>query len=354
MKNCKNCNSLMTEFDMRFEENLRSNEESSFTKCFYCHTRFGDIYKSFWKRENAINCLKQEIPFAIIVTVLWSLSIAILIIINIFDDVFRVDLSVAIWICESIIACIFSVWGATRAISNMDLEVSGPGYYEKQLVSTVSSDGKIVTKTQNVFVADDDDLGKRIGLFITYPFWCVLRPIIAYIISAGVLKKKCPKEIIKIFNKTKKEVAQITIPKKLIKAHYCRIKAYNKEKDKTRAKYSILGKSKVDEEISKIQKPILRYTGSDKKYIIVETMVLDDKRQVWDRPDGDLVAYLMLYRDSSGEIMGTTLVDGYFVCSEKKDWSKIWLELAKRRSYRIKESYSKNPTKAIEEYGMYL
>ena len=329
----------MTEFDLRFEKNLKSNNITPKNKtCFHCHTKDGEIYDALKDRDKALKVLKEDLPLAIEFISSLFLFIVLLILYGTNQKPNLIDYIVVFGIMG--LAFLTHIWGAYTAIKKMNIK-EPDCYYTTKLVSRVSSDGSIVTSTENVLTCGDSEGASASTMFFTYFFWCILRPLIIYSKSNSHLKKICPKEIIKIYDKTKKEVKEIVISERIVKKQERKISEHNKKIQETEQKYKMMDKKRLERELSKIEKPVLPLF--QKKYLIADTLYVNGSK-----------ADLMFYRNRSGQITGNVIINGYFVNSNEQNWSDAWLAIYGKSSRKDKESYPEKLKHIINSHKMYL
>ena len=249
MYRCKRCNKPLTESDVAFNKSLSPGWKPDGGECFSCVTNekaLADIY--------AHEQFKKGRLFSLIF-IIYTIAI-ICTLINIGMD--NVDESVSLYFLGLIV---FWITGAVLTIKGFKLDfdtVQVGSHYE----TTFSSDGTATTKEVGDY--SDDDLGKAIGLGVSYPIWCL-----PYVIYKEIkYRSSVPKSLRDAYKAYQKN--KLDVPQNLINDFKKSKKKYEDDSKEIYDTYSFLNDGTAERRIAKLKKPQDTVTINGTKYDIID------------------------------------------------------------------------------------
>ena len=330
MHTCHYCKKPLTEFDLKFYQQLFPNEHNpSSLKCCSCITG-KENYKILKSNDNDYKLKLHTQP--LILTILWFAAFWLLCLclgvwfnlfldgnyphqaVNIFSTILGILLILLLGYWLYCGKKVVGFWGF------QDYDGTPTGNYHYQI--TINEDG--TGKAEKV----EETIGGSTGclafllniiLIVTYPLWCVFHLIYIRTRSVDKALKSCPKEVIKAFELARKESSFVKIPAYSVKRYQKEKAAYLQEVTNVSKRYAMLGSDAVAKNTYAIKAPTVEVIINQKKHLIV------DYKSFY----GDSLVLFLLYKNNANEPEGIAICDNYKTspCTNWKDeWEKIGLD----------------------------
>ena len=150
-------------------------------------------------------------------------------------------------------------------------------------------------------------------LFLTFPVWCIPHFLILILTYHAKLYSKCPREVVRAYNKTKKQHPLIKIPVSETKQYQKRKADYDKQVNKIQQKYSVYGRDYVQQKIDNLPMPLFHISINNNDHYIVEINKYKN-----------LVFFLYRENYGYGDLKGMITRNGSPIYMGEIDWIEIW------------------------------
>jgi len=168
-------------------------------------------------------------------------------------------------------------------------------------------------------------------LFLFFPLW--IAPYFLYLLLSyhAALYSKCPKEVVRAYNKTKKQHPLIKIPVSETKQYQRRKADYDKKVNKIQQKYSVYGRDYVQQKIDSLPMPLFHISINNNDHYIVEINKYKN-----------LVFFLYRENYGHGDLKGMITRNASPVYIGEIDWLEIWNVTASYETLQNLDMYIKH------------
>lgn len=303
------CYKPLTEFDVKFHENLFGKNSGETRQCFACRTK--GLKEVFRKTETRKRGIRYALTILIAVASVFLSAFFCVLFIDLFhlyNTVWEIVLT-AISAIITYTACGFILVCNGKLIGTFNLERLDKTTYDSRRYVEVKYTGGNTAEVRNVegsISTTDTSLLLSILLFFTMPIWLLPYLLYATVLLPSICKRACPSSVWEAYKKTKNEVPKIAFSRSVTKTCQKNAKRYHKQVANTRKRYSVLGFEAEQNAVKGLYFP--RVQVGD--YTILEYYAGYD-------------CYFVLYRDADHITRGAIIHNGYRICSDD-DWFEDW------------------------------
>lgn len=251
---CSECGKLLTEFDVNFNKNLKGTVDVKNCKCANC---LANIKLLEDIKKNKPKIINYIFPY---ISIFWFLIMICAEPLGITNHIELEEILHIILPCSfiSLIGYIVCVIFCVK-----DYNLTDESFEYKVLETSYNSSGSLITTTKTEYGGDDKG-GEKFMLFVSFPFWGLIRYIYLIVKFNRIKNKNLTEQVIDAYNKTIKETEKFILPNKAMLK--IKMEKYEESKKQIISKYKHLENNQVEIKIKNLRRPTITLRSNQTVY----------------------------------------------------------------------------------------